>query len=103
MKSLRSIGIAALVAFSLNIAGQNANAADAKDIVAVASANGSFKTLVAAVQDAGLGDTLSGPGRFIWMYAPRDLFIFLPSANADSARSHCAHFTSHGCLQSRMG
>ncbi len=73
------------------------------NLVETATTAGSFKTLVAAVQDAGLGDTLSGPGRFIWMYAPRDLFIFLPSANADSARSHCAHFTSHGCLQSRMG
>ena len=32
------------------------------NIVEAATSAGSFKTLVAAVQAAGLGDTLSGPG-----------------------------------------
>jgi transforming growth factor-beta-induced protein len=40
-------------------------------IVDVAAANGSFTTLVAAVQAAGLVDTLSGPGPFT-VLAPTD-------------------------------
>lgn len=87
MKSLRSIGIAALVAFSLNITGQNANAADAadaKDIVAVASANGSFKTLVAAVKAAGLVETLQGAGPFTVFAPTDDAFAKLPAGTVES-------------------
>jgi uncharacterized surface protein with fasciclin (FAS1) repeats len=40
-------------------------------IVDVASANGSFKTLVAAIKAAGLVDTLSGQGPFT-VFAPTD-------------------------------
>ena len=48
------------------------------DIVDVASANGSFKTLVAAVQAAGLVDTLKGKGPFT-VFAPTDAaFAKLP-------------------------
>ena len=42
-----------------------------KDIVDTAIANGSFKTLVAAVKAAGLVDTLKGKGPFT-VFAPTD-------------------------------
>ena len=45
--------------------------AAAGDIVAVAAANGSFGTLVKAVEAAGLVDTLKGPGPFT-VFAPTD-------------------------------
>ena len=84
MKTLRSIGIAALMAFSLNIASQNANAANSKDIVAVASANGSFKTLVAAVKAAGLVETLQGAGPFTVFAPTDDAFAKLPAGTVES-------------------
>ena len=84
MKTLRSFGIAALMAFCLNIAAQNANAAESKDIVAVASANGSFKTLVAAVKAAGLVETLQSKGPFT-VFAPTDeAFAKLPQGTVES-------------------
>jgi uncharacterized surface protein with fasciclin (FAS1) repeats len=50
-----------------------------KDIVAVASSAGSFKTLVAAVQAAGLVETLQGAGPFT-VFAPTDeAFAKLPA------------------------
>ena len=49
------------------------------NIVDVAVANGSFKTLVAAVQAAGLVDTLKGAGPFT-VFAPTDAaFAALPA------------------------
>jgi uncharacterized surface protein with fasciclin (FAS1) repeats len=55
----------------------------AQDIVDVASKAGNFKTLVAAVQAAGLVDTLKGPGPFT-VFAPTDeAFAKLPKATLD--------------------
>ena len=52
--------------------------AEKKDIVDTAVANGSFKTLVAAVKAAGLVDTLKGAGPFT-VFAPTDkAFAKLP-------------------------
>ncbi len=48
-----------------------ADAAEVGTIVDVAVANGSFTTLVAAVQAAGLVETLSGEGPFT-VFAPTD-------------------------------
>ena len=49
------------------------------NIVETAKTAGSFKTLVAAVQVAGLADTLSGPGPFT-VFAPTDeAFAELPA------------------------
>lgn len=49
------------------------------NIVETATTAGSFKTLVAAVQAAGLGETLSGPGPFT-VFAPTDeTFAKLPA------------------------
>lgn len=55
------------------------NPTSTKDIVDTALANGNFKTLVGAVQGAGLESTLRGPGPFT-VFAPTDAaFAKLPS------------------------
>jgi uncharacterized surface protein with fasciclin (FAS1) repeats len=54
------------------------------DIVDVAIANGGFKTLVAAIQAAGLVDTLKSPGPFT-VFAPTDAaFAKLPAGTLDA-------------------
>jgi len=60
------------------------NAAPEKDIVDTAVAAGSFKTLVAAVQAAGLVDTLKGKGPFT-VFAPTDeAFAKLPKGTVET-------------------
>lgn len=55
-----------------------------KDIVDTAVAAGSFETLVAAVQAAGLVDTLKGEGPFT-VFAPTDeAFAALPEGTVDT-------------------
>ena len=55
-----------------------------KNIVQVAVENGNFKTLVAAVQAAGLAETLSGPGPFT-IFAPTDAaFAKLPAGTVQA-------------------
>ena len=55
-----------------------------KNIVQVAVENGNFKTLVAAVQAAGLAETLSGPGPFT-VFAPTDAaFAKLPTGTVQA-------------------
>lgn len=61
-----------------------AEAAPASDIVDTAVAAGSFKTLVAAVQAAGLVDALKGEGPFT-VFAPTDeAFAKLPAGTVDA-------------------
>jgi uncharacterized surface protein with fasciclin (FAS1) repeats len=58
--------------------------ADRKDIVDTAVGAGSFKTLVAAVQAAGLVETLKGAGPFT-VFAPTDeAFAKLPAGTVES-------------------
>ena len=58
--------------------------AQAKDIVDTAVAAGDFKTLVAAVQAAGLVDTLKGKGPYT-VFAPTDAaFAKIPKADLDA-------------------
>jgi uncharacterized surface protein with fasciclin (FAS1) repeats len=55
------------------------------NIVETAVSAGSFKTLVAAVQAAGLAQTLSGPGPFT-VFAPTDeAFAKLPAGTVEGA------------------
>jgi uncharacterized surface protein with fasciclin (FAS1) repeats len=59
-------------------------AAETKDIVDTAVAAGSFKTLAAALQAAGLVETLKGPGPFT-VFAPTDeAFAKLPAGTVES-------------------
>ena len=70
-----------LIATALSMGALAANAAD---IVDTAVSAGSFKTLVAAVQQAGLVDTLKGPGPFT-VFAPTDeAFAKIPKAQLDA-------------------
>ncbi len=63
---------------------EEAPAEEAGTIVDVAVANGSFTTLVAAVEAAGLVETLSGEGPFT-VFAPTDeAFAALPEGTLDS-------------------
>ena len=65
----------------------------AQDIVDVAVKAGSFKTLVAAVQAAGLVDTLKGPGPFT-VFAPINSgFAALPAGTVEGLLKPEAHDT----------
>ncbi len=68
--------------------------AQAKDIVETAVAAGSFKTLVTALQAAGLVDTLKGKGPFT-VFAPTDeAFAKVPKADLDALLKDKAKLTS---------
>ena len=80
MKSLRNLAVAAAIAVSGFAMSVQSYAAD---VVDTAVAAGNFKTLVAAVQAAGLVDTLKGAGPFT-VFAPTDeAFAKLPAGTVD--------------------
>lgn len=73
-----------LVVLSLGLATSVPAAASEKDIVDTAISAGQFKTLVTAVQAAGLVDTLKGKGPFT-VFAPTDAaFAALPKGTLES-------------------
>lgn len=66
---------------------------DEVDIVDTLTASGSFNSLLAAVNDAGLTDTFKGPGPFT-LFAPTDeAFAMIPQANLDALRNNTADLT----------
>ena len=80
-----------LISLALTVAA--ASSAFAQDIVDTAVKAGSFKTLVAAVQAAGLVDTLKGPGPFT-VFAPTDAaFAKIPKADLDKLLADKAALT----------
>ncbi len=80
MRSIRNLFAAGAIAVSTLALSAQAYAAD---IVDTAVAAGSFKTLVAAVQAAGLAETLKGPGPFT-VFAPTDeAFAKLPAGTVE--------------------
>ncbi len=84
MKKLLAISALTLAAMS----------AQAKDIVDTAVAAGNFKTLVVAIQAAGLVDTLKGPGPFT-VFAPTDeAFAKIPKAQLDALLADKAKLTA---------
>jgi uncharacterized surface protein with fasciclin (FAS1) repeats len=92
MKNLKSVMLAAAVAATLFVPLQRAEA-QAKDIVETAVAAGNFKTLVAAVQAAGLVETLKGKGPFT-VFAPTDeAFAKIPKADLDALLKDKAKLT----------
>ena len=82
----------AVVALAAVIAAVPVRAAD-KDIVDTAVAAGQFKTLAAALQAAGLIDTLKGKGPFT-VFAPTDeAFAKIPKADLDALLKDKAKLT----------
>ena len=84
MKTIRNLTLTALVVTSSFLGVAQAEPKEkANDIVAVASGNGSFNTLVAAVKAAGLVETLQGTGPFT-VFAPTDeAFAKLPKGTVE--------------------
>lgn len=81
MKTLRLSLIAAMAALPLALGAVSAKAAD---IVDTAVSAGNFQTLVAAVQAAGLVDTLKGDGPYT-VFAPTDeAFAKLPAGTVEN-------------------
>jgi uncharacterized surface protein with fasciclin (FAS1) repeats len=78
MNTLKNIALAGVLSFSV------AGTAQADDIVDTAVSAGSFETLVAAVQAAGLVETLKGPGPYT-VFAPTDeAFAKLPDGTVEA-------------------
>ena len=82
MKTLKTLVFGAAVA-ALSLSAGTATLAQGSDIVATAVAAGQFKTLAAALQAAGLVDTLKGAGPFT-VFAPTDeAFAKLPKGTVE--------------------
>jgi uncharacterized surface protein with fasciclin (FAS1) repeats len=86
-RTLASLCFAAVIATAtgtaVNAGGHQAAEPKQQDIVATAVAAGSFSTLVAAVEAAGLVETLQGPGPFT-VWAPTDeAFAALPEGTVE--------------------
>jgi len=85
--------LAALAVFALLVSARPA-AAQTKDIVDTAAAAGTFKSLAAALQAAGLVQTLKGPGPFT-VFAPTDeAFAKIPKADLDALLKDKAKLTA---------
>ena len=72
------------LAITAGLAGHAVVRAQGKDIVDTAVAAGSFKTLAAALQAAGLVDTLKGKGPFTVFAPTDDAFAKLPAGTVES-------------------
>ncbi len=73
---------------------QNGTSGGSKTMVQVATEAGSFKTLIAAVEAAGLADTLQGAGPFT-VFAPTDAaFAKLPAGTLDGLLANKAELAS---------
>ena len=85
MRFLAALAAAALLGPAAATAGTHeAKTAAGQDIVAVARSAGSFDTLLAALDAAGLTETLEGPGPFT-VFAPTDeAFARIPKAELDA-------------------
>ncbi len=83
-RSLKVMSVMAIVAVALlSVSALARPKAASKDIVDTAVAAGSFKTLAAALQAAGLVDTLKGAGPYT-VFAPTDeAFAKLPAGTVD--------------------
>ena len=88
MKRLAALAVFALLATAIPAAAQS------KDMVDTAVAAGTFKRLAAALQAAGLVQTLKGPGPFT-VFAPTDeAFAKIPKADLDALLKDKAKLTA---------
>jgi uncharacterized surface protein with fasciclin (FAS1) repeats len=98
MKTLKTLMALSLIA-AAPVAAQNYGSAESKkaetkNIVETAVAAGSFKTLAAALQAAGLVETLSGKGPFT-VFAPTDeAFAKLPAGTVEALLKDKAKLTA---------
>jgi uncharacterized surface protein with fasciclin (FAS1) repeats len=84
----------AIAAAPVALTAQGMAAAPTKDIVTTAVEAGSFKTLAAALQAAGLVETLQGPGPFT-VFAPTDAaFAKLPAGTVEALLADRAKLTA---------
>ena len=84
VKSTAAVAVAAVMTWATVDVTRAATPTASKDIVDTAPSGGQFNTLVAAVQAAGLVDTLKGPGPFT-VFAPTDAaFAKLPAGTVES-------------------
>jgi uncharacterized surface protein with fasciclin (FAS1) repeats len=74
---------AAVAALGILVGGASVRAADVGDIVDTAVAAGQFNTLAAALQAAGLVETLKGDGPFTVFAPTDDAFDKLPAGTVD--------------------
>jgi uncharacterized surface protein with fasciclin (FAS1) repeats len=89
----RGSGLAVLAMVALLLVGPVGHAAD-KDIVDTAMAAGNFSTLATALTEAGLVNTLKGPGPFT-VFAPTDeAFAKLPPGTLDALLKDKAKLTA---------
>ena len=100
MKALRTIALAAALAVPASLAAQETQgysespAAAKGDIIETAAAAGSFTTLAAAIEAAGLTETLKGEGPFT-VFAPTDeAFAKLPEGTVDALLEDKAKLTA---------
>jgi uncharacterized surface protein with fasciclin (FAS1) repeats len=92
-ESGRVLGLGAAAAFAF-LVGASPAGAQPKDIVDTAVAAGTFKSLAAALQAAGLVETLKGPGPFT-VFAPTDeAFAKIPKADLDALLKDKAKLTA---------
>ncbi len=81
--SMTKLALAAVTVLGLTVGAMSARAAD-KDVVDTAVAAGQFQTLAAALDAAGLVETLKGPGPFT-VFAPTDeAFAKLPAGTVEN-------------------
>ena len=85
ISSIRLLAVTLIMAGTALVGiGRAGDKSESKDIVAVASGAGNFKTLVAAVKAAGLVETLQGTGPFT-VFAPTDeAFAKLPAGTVET-------------------
>jgi uncharacterized surface protein with fasciclin (FAS1) repeats len=91
-RSVSALAIAAALAFA--VLSPAPAAAQAKDIVDTAVAAGSFKSLVAAVQAAGLVDVLKRPGPYTVLAPTDEAFAKIPKADLDALLKDKAKLTA---------
>jgi uncharacterized surface protein with fasciclin (FAS1) repeats len=91
-RSLATLVVAAAIALTVMMPAPAA--AQGKDIVDTAVAAGSFKSLVAAVQAAGLVDVLKRPGPYTVLAPTDEAFAKIPKADLDALLKDKAKLTA---------
>jgi uncharacterized surface protein with fasciclin (FAS1) repeats len=98
MRALRTIALASVLAVPGTLACQDSQGYSempaTRDIIETAAAAGSFNTLAAAIEAAGLTETLKGEGPFT-VFAPTDeAFAKLPEGTVDALLKDKARLTA---------